>query len=169
MSSGVYIFRTISSFIKYFDEHSALKECVNTLLLLSFPEYFSTITIFKHLDILVKNSKINNDDVSTFVKIDDNVVLSFAQLVKEQNPQKYRIINLCRLSHKQCKGEGRLMLQFIIDYAKYQTRLTTLYLTVDAMKTTLQMYYSALGWINTYKFDPKCDSPGYEYIYYIRQ
>lgn len=162
----------ISDFIKCFAKNPTQ---INKLLSTSFPGHFSNkgVTIFDHLDMLVKYNKINNADVVTFVKLIGEKVIVFAQVVYEKNPSKLRVINLCRTNSNQYKGQGAKMLKCIIRYfnstPSHFAKRNKLYLSVGATKQSLQMYYKALGWKDTYRYDIQSDVPSFEFVYNLNR
>jgi len=81
----------ILDFLECFRFKPNYTEQINSLLSNSFPTFFPAdsyrkVTIFSQLENLVKYGKIKKEDVVTFVKISNNIVISFAQLVHEKNP-----------------------------------------------------------------------------------
>lgn len=173
-NGNVYMFGGIQSFVNCFNKQSNGRSQINQLLMRSFPQIFKqdqSVTIFTHLNKLVENKLIKNEDVCTFVKVSCGKIIAFAQLLIENNPRKLRIINLCRLPLKYYKGEGGCMLDTIINYIyrnKRKFQDDKVYLTVGATKSNLQMYYKALGWVDTMRFDINSDIPGYEFVYYVQ-
>lgn len=151
------------------------------------------ITIFEQLRNLVRLRKIDDTDIVTFIKFigekhtnsntstaQEGRVIAFAQLVVEHNQRNYRnqrnqhnssklrIINLCRIKSRKFKGQGSRMMKHIIKYLQLNPspigKFNKVYLSVSSSNTSLQMYYKALGWDDTYRYDIRSDNPAFEFV-----
>lgn len=166
------VFLSITDFLECFEKKQRYKQQIDKLLTSSFPQFFpsnGTITIFSHLRNLINNRKILDDDIATFAKVHEtDGIIGFVQLVREKNPAKLRIINLCRVRNNKYKGQGQKLISSVINYLELSnTSHLRVYLTVSASNTRLQDYYEALGWINTKRYDVKSHFPALEFAYLL--
>lgn len=164
-------FNTITTFLNFCNKHRTIKSQISILLSKHFPDTFSSISLFKQLNMLLNSNKIKDSDIKTYIiqEYQTNHVVAFGQLNKEkyqtpQTPQKIKVINLCRDKETNTyKGQGAKLLH-ILEHDMHVAKINNLYLSVNAHNTQLQEYYSALGWINTQKYDAQCNSPMFEFV-----